>query len=189
MKAEQHYCRGPLARMFNCLPNTRWISNPNLTFTNGRINPTQYESGRPDAFVISQGRIVCVECKADFGSVFLGDPSDPTNRTGWHYSQRNWYEYCAQGTSTPYYIGLWVYPVCSPKRIKLALAKLFLVPAPVWLDLEDKAKTKRLPLDNDVRGARKHSLTICHAFDSYRLRYFDGGWELPKTHPLVKILY
>jgi hypothetical protein len=178
MNLEQTYCRGPLAKMFNRMPQTVWIPNRN--------DPAAtYERGRPDAFVCREGRYLAVECKAGVGSVFLGDPADENRTDGWHFHQRRWWQLVAQPSGMAYWIALWLYPARQlPSRVFHKDARLFLVPPEVWLDTEAKLNgRKTLALNADLE--REHAykgITAESQFASYALVFEQGHWHIPDPH-------
>lgn len=187
MPGENTHCRPQVARLFNRLPHTAWLPNTN--------NGLGYESGRPDAFVAHRGRLLCVECKADFGSFFLGEPDDPNVKVGWTGAQRNWYAKVARPTETPYYLALWVYSEREPVRKYQHKAALYLAPPEAWLELEiaslscpAPARTVALNSDLERIHARKH-ITAEAYFSRYALRWIETvGWTIPEEHPIQEFL-
>ncbi len=132
---EQTYCRAPLARSFNQTSGVRWIANINTSFSQkfGRNEAFQgdYESGRPDGFALSGGRIICVECKAAFEKFYLGE---------WSNAQRQWCRDVADGSSTPYYVAVWI----GANRSKSGHAEqhaLYMVPSRAILFSDQKSIT------------------------------------------------
>jgi hypothetical protein len=179
---EQTYCRGPVARMFNAMPNCRWLPNAN----NG---DGTYISGRPDGEVrLLGGQAVDVECKAGLGSIFMGDPADPDNTSGWHYHQRHWWQQISIYTQTPAWIALWLYPERNPTRIYQKNARLFLVPPETWLATEAKlGGRKTLSLNASLE--REHAyktITAESEFAPFALVFEQGQWHIPASHPFWK---
>ena len=183
MDLENTYCRPVVAKMFNTLPSCRWLPNTN----NG---DGTYISGRPDGEArMLGGRAIDIECKAGLGSIFMGDPADPDNTCGWHYHQRNWHEYVAVCTQTPYWIALWLYPERRPTRVYQKNARLFLAPPAAWLAVEAKLNgRKTLALNADLE--REHAykaITADSEFAPYAL-IFDPFWRIPLEHPFWQAL-
>ena len=181
-RPEQAYCRAPLARYFNGLENTSWIPNRNTGLG--------YISGLPDAFVSLCGRFIAVECKASMGSLFLGDPDNEANTSGWHYHQRQWWEKVAIKSNISYWIAVWIYPEKDPKRVnRVNHALFFLVPPEAWLAVEAKLggrKTLGFNSDTEREHAYKN-VTAESEFANYRLDYINGGWIIPDTHPFWRL--
>jgi hypothetical protein len=71
-KSVEDQCRAKLAKLFNDPPTSGWL--PNKNDGDGR-----YISGRPDGEVrVAGGYVVDIECKGDSGSLYLGDPAQPS---------------------------------------------------------------------------------------------------------------
>ncbi len=185
MNAEQTYCRGPLARWFNQDPGHPWIPNRNFS----GLNRLGYESGRPDGFVCWAGRFLAVECKAAFGSVYLGDPEDPRSTEGWHYHQRNWWRHVARPSGMSYWICAWVYPERSPARVLNRQASCYLVTPEMWMAAEAKLGRGRKTLAASPDTERVHrfkSITAATEWRGNELHYEHGTWAIPPQHPFWK---
>ncbi len=197
---EQRYCRTPLARAFNKAPNTCWhgVRNagdglydsgmPDAFVTEGETGFDSGDHGLTGQFVALLScltgsykrykakcftivkQLYAIECKAFFGSVYLGNPDDPDDHTGWHASQRNWYQTVAIPEGIDYRIALWVYSSRNPKPpIQQTQARLFLVPPPAWLALEAKGeRTVSLTANLERIHAKKH-LNIVDWFGTYEV--------------------
>jgi hypothetical protein len=178
MPGENTYARPCLAKMFNSYAGTRWVHN---------INTGEgYESGRPDGFVFHNSRVTCVEVKADFGSLYLGNPENKDDTQGWTWHQRSWYEHVAKFTNTPYFIAAWVYPErARPPRVMQANASFFLVPPEAWLEMEIQADGRHtIALSAGLeRIIARRSLTLSPMWDSYALYFAHGQWNIPESHP------
>ena len=175
---ENRYCRPVIAQLFNALPHCRWLPNTNA-------GDGTYISGRPDGEVrMLGGQAIDVECKAGFGSVFMGDPSDPDNTSGWHYHQRQWWQYVSVYTQTPAWIALWLYPERNPARVYQKNAHLFLVPPEAWLATEAKlGGRKTMALNANLERERAYkSITAESEFAPYALVFEEGQWQIPARH-------
>jgi hypothetical protein len=178
MDAENRYCRPVIAHLFNALSRCRWLPNAN----NG---DGAYISGRPDGEVrMLGGQAIDVECKAGLGSIFLGDPADPDNTTGWHLHQRRWWEHISVYTRTPAWIALWLYPERKPVRVYQKNARLFLIPPEAWLAAEAKLNgRKTLALNADLeREYAYKSITAESEFGEYALVFEQRRWQIPARH-------
>lgn len=170
--------------MFNGMPDTKWVHNTNVGTSLG------YESGRPDAFVFSRGNVACVECKGGMGSLYLGNPEDEKDGSGWTWAQRNWYQKVALTTQTPYWIAAWVCGERKPERVYQEKSALFLVSPVAWMKLEAEIReseawkgVRKVALTPELEhtGIRK-DITLDLKWAKYRLHY-DKGWHIPTNHP------
>lgn len=185
-KWEQEYARAPMAAMFDRMPGARWITNPNIRFAKKAVKSGGfYESGRPDAFVCWNGRFIATEAKADCGSLYLGNPNDEDATDGFHYHQRKWREDVANPSGMAYWLAVWIHTRFHPKgRIYHKHARMYLVPAELWLSLEEKARKinmKTVPL-----AAKAGKLSVSVEWKGYELEYVNSvvGYQIPVTHPI-----
>ena len=188
MSGEQKWGRPHTAEMFNKMPDTRWVHNANAG------HPNSYEKGRPDAFVFTSSRIVCVECKGGLGSLYLGNPDDEKDTAGWTMHQRNWWRHVALPTRAPYWIAAWVYGERKPAgRVMQAKSSLFLVPPESWLALEAEVtplgrKTVALTPDLETSDHQFKPFALSEQWTKYALVYDQGGWHIPPEHPYWEAL-
>ncbi len=186
MSGEQNWGRPHTAKMFNGMPGTCWVHNANAG--------SRYEKGRPDAFVFTAGRIVCVECKGGMGSLYLGNPDDAEATTGWTMHQRNWWRKVAAATNAPYWIAAWVYSERQPTgRVMQAKASLFLVSPEAWIELEAKVgplgrKTVALTPELEISDHQFKAFALSEQWARYALVYNEGGWHIPPEHPYWEAL-
>lgn len=144
---EQKYCRTPLARSFNASPRTVWIPNINISFSE-KFGSTdaEYESGRPDAFVFSLGKVICIECKAAFVKFDLSK---------WKRNQIDWHDNNSQKAWVPYYVALWICD-SEDREVTRDNNNLYLVPFDAMLTVRESQNTI---------SAEKCGAVFCH----YRL--------------------
>jgi hypothetical protein len=128
--------------------------------------------------------LVAVECKADKGGLYLGDPADPDSTSGWHHHQRGWWNEIAVPVNLPYFIAAWLYSERNPTRIYHKNARLFLVPPKAWLATEARLNGRMtLALNADLE--REHAykaITAEGEFAQYSLVLGTGGWQIPASH-------
>ncbi len=187
MNAEQRYCRGPLARWFNQDPRHPWIPNRNCSIRSS----ARYVSGVPDGFVCWEGHFVAIECKAGFGSVYLGDPENEKSTEGWHYHQRNWWEHVALPSRMSYWICAWIYPERKPTRVENKQAHCYLVTPELWMATEQKLHPERKTLNATAdieRVTRFKQVTAATEWKGHALQYERGAWAIPPGHPFQKSL-
>jgi hypothetical protein len=189
---EQKYCRTPMAAMFNAMPGSRWATNTNTFARKGGRKASRVvnspERGRPDAFVNWSGAFFDLECKADFGSLYLGNPDNAQETIGFHASQRWWYFNKALPTGTPYWLAVWIHKERNPRRVTHRNAVMYLVPAEMWLSLEAAAKaigTRTVPL-----FAREGKLSVAEWWRGHELEYVnsEAGYRIPARHPVRKLI-
>ena len=197
-------CRSPLAWMFNhAIPGATWITEANAGLG-------IYESGRPDGFAMPW--MLPVECKADRGSLYTGDPDRPARKSkdwkegdpspekkGFHTSQRHWLaNVCRKpGAYVLYYMAVWINP-SREGRIDHCLDRLFLVNVDWWLNLEyvatNQYDTRSVPLNPQCTNYKyRNQLNVEKWFSPFALdqykRTTDTGkkliaWRIPAKHPL-----
>ena len=190
MDLESDMCRQPVAWMFNhVVPGATWLTEANY-------GNNMYESGRPDA--IAMPWMLPVECKADKGSLYTGNPeSDAT--VGFHKAQRNWLDKVCRkpGAYIPFYMALWMNPI-REGRIKHTLDRLFLVNVDVWLDMEYVAVThfgtRSIPLNDTTTNFKyRKELNVERWFGAYALDQYQRinekgertiAWKIPNNHPV-----
>jgi hypothetical protein len=191
---ENQYCRAPLARMVNKIPGWCWVYNANATFAR-TTGQTQYQSGRPDSFVFANliegfpAVVICIECKAFFGSAYLGNPNNPEDREGWSLAQRSWWQQVAVPTHSLYYIALWLYPErVRPPRISQEKASLFLIPPESYLATEMKLGGRRKIAANESLERQRafRLITADTEFKDFKLEYGGGLFHIPPTHHIYK---
>lgn len=143
MALENTYCRKPAAKILNASGLITWIYNSNPG--NGT-----YISGRPDGEALCHGknfengvpRMVFVECKADEGKLYLGNPDDPSDTSGFHHHQRSWWRQVAEKANASFCILTWIYPEREPPMYLQKNALLYLVEPKTWLALEESIKDR-----------------------------------------------
>ncbi len=185
MNAEQNYCRGPLARWFNQDPSHPWLPNRNWSVG----DKAHYVSGVPDGFVCWQGRFLAIECKAAFGSLYLGDPDDPDSTEGWHYHQRSWWRQVAVPSGMTYWIAAWLYPERRPARVYNQKARCYLVRPELWIETEQKLHPERktLSANPDIeRIIRFKHITAATEWSGHELYYVNKAWAIPPEHDFWK---
>lgn len=96
--------------------------------------------------------LTLIECKAAFGTLKLGSDDAEDGTTGWHGSQRNWYETVAEPLGLDYRILLWMYPARKqrgkPKpRVSHTKARVYLVTPADWYALEGKTDRKSIAMN------------------------------------------
>lgn len=189
-------CRKKLAELFNALPRTGWLPNSN----NG---DGRYISGRPDAELwICGGAVVPIECKGSDGSLYLGDPLQPTqsecerlgrkyDASGWHTHQRLWHTRFSQPLGFPYFIAALVGAERDYRRFDFSAAGLFLVPPEAWLELEAQVfPRKTVALNPELERIHAHkSITLESAWAQFRLEYSGGAYSIPTQHPIYSLIY
>jgi hypothetical protein len=203
MDLESEMSRQPIAWMWNhIVPGATWLSMPNH-------GDGTYIPGLPDGLAYPWG--LPVECKADRGSLYTGNPDYPATKsrdwkqgdklpqtTGLHTSQRNWLEgVCRKpGNYIPFYMAAWMNPL-KDGRLDHRLDRYFLVNVDVWLDMEHTAVTKystrSVPLNSDTTNYKyRTELNVEKWFGQFALiqylRVTEKGkrvaWRIPVDHPL-----
>lgn len=199
MNLENEYVRGPFASLINNMVGHSWVYNANVWFP-GRDKKALkedspqankgYEAGRPDGFVFANGKVKCVECKADMGS-FCFDGVSP--------AQINWYQKVCLKTHTPYFVMVGIYQdfVKTGRNFEIDKWCLFLVPMTAFLILRDNARqlydlgTLPLIMDNwkiNSAGAKKglsDGVTILATWLEYKLQRVGSAgqvYRIPEDH-------
>lgn len=134
MDTEATKCRAPLAAELNKLGV--WLPFPNVSYL---IKADAYR-GRPDGeYRTRDGRIIDVEFKAHAGSVYLGNPQDPADTSGWHAAQRSWWRHVSRERScVPYLLAIWTYPEAGASRFDSKKQRFFLPTPEEYLAVEQK---------------------------------------------------
>ncbi len=155
--------------------------NPEVNQLMGLLScfTTSYRRYKEKSFTMVK-KIVAIECKAAFGSVYLGNPEDEDDHEGWHASQRNWWNTIAVPEGIDYRIALWVYSERNPTgRIMQNKARLFLVPPPAWIALETASGEKTISLTADLERIHAKKIhNIETAFGPYETTLKDVANKL-----------
>jgi len=212
MTLEQTYCRGPVAKLFNAQHDYIWLPNRNTgdgTYISGtpdgyavRLRPAMNRGEHAALLVLANAAgectrllqkmpdaavdvLIAIECKADMGSLYLGNPGDENATDGWHFHQRQWWREIAVASQLPYFIAAWVYSERKPSRVYQKNARLFLVPPEAWLATEAKLNgRKTLSLNADLEHERAYKdITAESEFASFALVFDQGQWQIPANHP------
>lgn len=189
MGPESTYCRLPAANLINKTEDMVWIYNAN-------DGSGKYISGRPDADVLCCGkgscdelaRIVFIECKAAFGSLYLGNPEDRMDKRGFHLSQRNWWSKVAKPKNAPYFILTWLYPESNPSTVYQKNALLYLVPPPLWLSLEASISGRHNSKTAKLKEVEEHFAPCRVQWNNLaqvvRLAYQGKTWQTIQATPV-----